>query len=346
MSNIFIIEIILVIVLGLVTIISALHGWLAKQLPLCKIFVYVGIIILTILDLLVNNSNTKVGIGMAVIFFAFFEIMSNIRTKSKKCNIKNNIVWKKTACVIFIAIFLFVVPFIVYYLLKIPVFAMHINNDWVGFFGSYMGALIGAAITLAGVKMTINHENKVRNEEYIKKMMPVLSEKIQFLTYKELENWNETRGAFFELHGEQAGNGEAFDKSTIEKYLKSSEEEIMSKNKFVQYNLKNLSQGAATNISLTVNGSNILPQFSILPNDEMKIVFVITLQASENNSHSKFKLEFKFQDALGEKRYKQYDELCFFKDGNGNIHNASPLTAMTYPEEINEEIKKRHSDEN
>ena len=79
--------------------------------------------------------------------------------------------------------------------------------------------------------------------------------------------------------------------------------------------------------------------------DEMKIVFVITLQASENNSHSKFKLEFKFQDTLGEKRYKQYDELCFFKDGNGNIHNASPLTAMTYLEEINEEIKKRHSEE-
>ena len=34
-----------------------------------------------------------------------------------------------------------------------------------------------------------------------------------------------------------------------------------------------------------------------------------------------------------------------FLDGNGNILNASPLTAMTYLEEINEEIKKRHSDE-
>lgn len=97
MSNIFIIEIILVIVLVLVTIISALHGWLAKQLPLCKIFVYVGIIILTILDLLVNNSNTKIGIGMAVIISAFFEIMSNIRTKSKKCTIKKQYCLEKNS---------------------------------------------------------------------------------------------------------------------------------------------------------------------------------------------------------------------------------------------------------
>lgn len=335
MSNTFIIEIILVIILMLVTIVSAMHGWLTKQLSLCKIVVYMGIIILTILDLLLNNSNTKIGIGMAVIISAFFEIMSNIRIKSKICNLKNNSVWIKTVLVIFMAIFLFVIPFIVYYLLKIPAFAMYINNDWIGFFGSYMGALIGAVITLVGVKMTINHENKVRNEEYIKRIMPVLSEKIHFLTYGELENWNETRGAFLELHGEHAGNGEAFDKSTIEKYLKSGEKgEIMSKNKFVQYSLKNLSQGAATNVSLTVNGNYALSQFTILPNDEVKIVFVITLQASENNRHSNFKLEFTFQDALGEKRYKQYDELCFFKDENGNIHNASPLMAMTYPEEI------------
>ena len=74
-----VIELCLVLILLLMIIISALQGWLDKQLPLCRTITYVGIIVLTILDLVYNNSNTKIGIGMAVIISSIFEIVSNLK---------------------------------------------------------------------------------------------------------------------------------------------------------------------------------------------------------------------------------------------------------------------------
>lgn len=46
------------------------------------------------------------------------------------------------------------------------------------------------------------------------------------------------------------------------------------------------------------------------------------------------RLEFVFEDELGEKRYKQKDMLRFYKDKNGKIYNECGIMAMTHPEEI------------
>ena len=71
------VEVGMVIILAVVTIIAGMRGNLTRQLPVCKIIVYVGIWVLTVIDLIFNNSESKFGIGMAVIVSAIFEIATN-----------------------------------------------------------------------------------------------------------------------------------------------------------------------------------------------------------------------------------------------------------------------------
>ena len=50
------VEVGMVIILAVVTIIAGMRGNLTRQLPVCKIIVYVGIWVLTGIDLIFNNS--------------------------------------------------------------------------------------------------------------------------------------------------------------------------------------------------------------------------------------------------------------------------------------------------
>ncbi|MGG0340018.1 hypothetical protein ABEY50_08205 [Priestia megaterium] len=49
------------------------------------------------------------------------------------------------------------------------------SNSWLGFFGSYIGSIIGGLLTLIGVVMTINEQNKGNEKEQIQKTRRLLS---------------------------------------------------------------------------------------------------------------------------------------------------------------------------
>ena len=51
----------------------------------------------------------------------------------------------------------------------------------------YLGALIGGALTLVGVIITIKNEEKVRKENEIRLMRPVLSGKIEILERRDIK---------------------------------------------------------------------------------------------------------------------------------------------------------------
>ena len=42
------------------------------------------------------------------------------------------------------------------------------NSDWVSFFGGYIGALIGAIVSLAGIISTIRYTNRIKKIENCK----------------------------------------------------------------------------------------------------------------------------------------------------------------------------------
>lgn len=226
------------------------------------------------------------------------------------------------------------VPILIYVVSVLPIIPSGGNNDWAGFWGGYIGAIIGGVITWKSVEKTIEYETKMKNSEYIKSIRPILSSKFKMLTYDDIVNLQEGRGAVLEISAERAGSGDPLDKAVLEKYLNGEKEEIEKKCKFVQYRLVNLSNGSANKVSLKLNQTKPFSQFSILPNDEVDILFIIHLVGTEKNKFVKLELEFEFEDELGKKRYRQCDEMDFFKDDKGKIHNSSKIMAMTCPEEI------------
>lgn len=202
------------------------------------------------------------------------------------------------------------------------------DNDWIGYYGS----VFGGAITLIGVYITLDYNKKEKEKYYVKSIMPILSGKIEIFTYDEIEKWHEGRGAILEISSTLAGNGEAYDKSVLEKYKNIGDRNL--KIKFVRYRLVNLSSHSANKILVKNNGIKLFENFSILPQDEVIILFIMHLDGTDNNEFAKLKLTFEFEDELGKKRYRQEDEMNFYKDGNGSIYNSCKIAAMTSPEEI------------
>lgn len=69
---------------------------------------------------------------------------------------------------------LVVMPIIVYFLTVIPLFPAGANNDWAGFWGGYLGAVIGGLCTFAGVSWTIKHEREKEEVEKERSVLPYM----------------------------------------------------------------------------------------------------------------------------------------------------------------------------
>ena len=65
-----------------------------------------------------------------------------------------------------LALILIPVPVFVYLLSVIP-FLPSGGNDWAGFWGAYLGAIIGACVTVWGIKKTVNENRKLSFEPYL-----------------------------------------------------------------------------------------------------------------------------------------------------------------------------------
>lgn len=232
---------------------------------------------------------------------------------------------------LYVILILFGVPTVVYMLSVIPACPAGANNDWAGFWGGYIGAIIGGIITWIGVDKTIKHENYIREQDAIKAIKPVLCSDFSMHTYDEILKCSKRRGMIIEVFAERAGNGDSLDKTSIMKYKDIDEEKI----RFVQYKVVNLSNYAASNISIFLNDVKVsAKKFTILSKSEIYIIFIVHLKSARNGERVKFELDFFFEDELGKKKYRQHDEMQFYKDEEGRISNESSIIAMTCPEEI------------
>lgn len=218
------------------------------------------------------------------------QIMRDHRNQSKKR--------KKYAPMIICLLVILVlvgVPLIVVVMVKYRWIITDTTNEWIGFWGGYLGALIGGALTLVGVIITIKNEEKVRKENEIRLMRPVLSGKIEILERRDIKKLKNGRGAILNIAGEQAGNGERYDNSSFEEYFKQKKNSSV---KVIRYRLVNLSNYSANNVSVKVNEREGFPPFSLLPMDEAVAFFIISLSSCENEKHTELRLEFVFEDEL------------------------------------------------
>lgn len=68
-------------------------------------------------------------------------------------------------------IFIILLPTITALLVSIHIIDINTNNDWIGFYGSYLGSILGGIVTLFGIKITLENE---KNKEQIKKQEQIM----------------------------------------------------------------------------------------------------------------------------------------------------------------------------
>ncbi|WP_100373401.1 hypothetical protein [Bacillus sp. FJAT-45037] len=90
-------------------------------------------------------------------------------------------------------IFLSLVPVLINQLMRIDWFSNVVVGDetiWISFYGSYMGGIIGGLLTLVGVMLTINYQNKTKrktveekNEKGIRIIDNIIDKALVHLTF-------------------------------------------------------------------------------------------------------------------------------------------------------------------
>ena len=87
---------------------------------------------------------------------------------------------------IVLIILLVVVPLVVQWSMTVPsIYSKNtISNDWIGFAGGYLGALLGSITVLVGVRWTIENNEVLRNNQNRFELQPII--KIRPLEYNEI----------------------------------------------------------------------------------------------------------------------------------------------------------------
>lgn len=98
---------------------------------------------------------------------------------SKMKEMKDKTIWTgikehKKQIILWGGIILIAVPLIVYGLSEISLFPVTGGNDWAGFWGGYVGAIIGGVCTFAGVSWTIKHEREKEEVEKERSVLPYM----------------------------------------------------------------------------------------------------------------------------------------------------------------------------
>lgn len=124
---------------------------------------------------------------------------------------------KKGWCIFLVIVVVICSPFVVLCLMMLgnPVVKLtdsSINNDWIGFYGSYLGSIFGGLATLIGVQYTIRENKKNKHKEEVKEypfIVPLQkfivayidtdNEKIYLANGGKDENWFENELIYLDL---------------------------------------------------------------------------------------------------------------------------------------------------
>lgn len=140
------------------------------------------------------------------------------------------------------------------------------NTDWVGFFGGYVGALIGSIVSLFGILWTINftrEQNRADRELQIRPYLDIrcvpfsnkIAEKVSWLGYVTINEYN------------------------------NNEAELQDVGRGLLY-LKNVGNGPATNIDIEVFVENIKVKHSARFNNQNTKVTSNSIQQGEESTIS------------------------------------------------------------
>lgn len=186
-----------------------------KQIPMTKVVVYLGVIALTFMDKIFATVNSDLALKSAVLMASVYEVLSIVveynMIQIKEEHMKTikkvlSICGKVLLLLLLFGIILIVIPQCVAMMTGTNLLEKSTGSQWIDFWGGYLGAIIGGAITLYVLWKTLNVEKRTREREekiiYFNDMIKLFAEYRDLtvklcrsingcISYKEVENFNE-----------------------------------------------------------------------------------------------------------------------------------------------------------
>lgn len=225
------------------------------------------------------------------------------------------------------------VPFIVAVMMSFRLICTDTSNEWIGFWGGYLGALISSIATIGGVYLTLLDDRKRRQKDEIKRdeeakerrrqeILPYL--KSSFFIPKSEEVFNGSEICFVDFSNQKVKITDYITKRFKEQIDKHKEELYV-----FSYVIKNIGTGSAGNLLVVANETKIIRNGGMAPNDRVIISFLFK---TEDIISDGINIEFYFSDIANIGNYYQNESFSFFYENQEVCMKKNKL--LTAPESV------------
>lgn len=232
-----------------------------------------------------------------------------------------------------IAIALLVIPGFVAFATTLDFININTENQWIGFWGSYFGGILGSVATIAGVRLTMKEEQRKRKEEEAARnneenerrrldILPYMTSR--FSIVKSEEEFDDTVSSItnFAVSPPVTNNYSRvrFGKEIVDK-LKSPGRYYL-----LRYRIKNVGVGSAVKVDLIIDNLKSIINGCLGKNEEIVLVLLFLV---EDLKDKELNINIKYADVVGLVKYEQNEKLLF-KEKNNNIV-LSKIEPMSEP---------------
>lgn len=252
------------------------------------------------------------------------------------------------------AIAVAVVPLVIDWLIIGNGFPSNISNtDWVGFFGGYIGALIGSVISLLGILWTISftrEQNRADRELQIRPYLDIrytpsinkISDRISWLGYVMINEYDENGADLQEverglLYLKNVGNGPT---TNIDVLVSVENIKVKYRARFTNQNTmvtsNSIRQGEESAISFIITNNRITPSKDDLTWNEYGFADCNSVKFPIPSSYN-IVILLRYNDLLGniftqELRFNATYGMAYDKESGGKYHCDLHLTEKGVPQ--------------
>ena len=228
--------------------------------------------------------------------------------------IKKYIIW--IICGV-ILIFI-VIPLIVYGLSEGRILSVGGTNDWAGFWGGYLGAIMGSMATIGGVYLTISDDRKKRiGEEKNRSLELRERRRLDIIPYlntmyyipKHIDETEKSNIYFVDYSGEEL----RIRNHLTDKYRREIEKPGIYLY-VLNYQIKNIGNGSAGGIYIRIDDDIVVRNVALAQNEIMTLCFLFKVV---NLKGKRVHIKLIFDDIADIGHYNQEEILKFETDEQG-----------------------------